>query len=308
MLTMGVIIAVWQDWVAHLFREGIRGWATGMAWGFSSLAGAVSALLAGWILKAYPGLSTFGWLYLTACALGVISMIVFLAVRDPAEQEAEEIVPSLHDMVAAALHSLRTANFRAVLIGRCLAYAGFCVGPYITMHYLSDAGGKVSESLLVSLGAAQTLGSAVTCIALGRLGDRIGHRFGVLAGAIFQVACLLSVLLISGPVGCALAMVFAGCVGGALTISCMNLMIETCPHQIRSAHLAIGNIIVGIAAMVVPMLGSRLAGAYGIQALMAGSLAMSILAAVWIAWKVRDPRHIRIAPVEAEEAIEATAP
>lgn len=308
LLTMGVIIAVWQDWVAHLFREGIRGWATGMAWGFSNLAGAVSALLAGWVLKAYPGLSTFGWLYLSACGLGVIAMTIFLAIRDPAEQEAEEIVPSLHDMVSAACQSLRDVNFRALLIGRCLAYAGFCVGPYITMHYLSDAGGKVPESLLVALGAAQTLGSAVTCIAFGRLGDRIGHRFGVLVGAILQIACLLSVLFVPGPVGCALAMVFAGGVGGVQTISCMNLMIESCPHQIRSAHLAIGNITVAITAMIAPALGSRLAGAYGIQALMAGSLAMSIMAALWIAWKVRDPRHLRSVPVEAEEPIEAAAP
>jgi len=300
MLTMGVVIAAWQDWVAHLFHEGIRGRVTGLAWGLSNLAGVASALLAGRILKAYPDLSTFGWLYLTAAVLGTVSISVFLAVRDPAEQECEESVPSLRDMVSAARLSLRTANFRAVLIGRCLAYAGFCVGPYITMHYLSDAGGRLPGALLVSLGAAQTLGSAVACIGFGRLGDRIGHRFGVLTGTVFQIACLLCVLLIPGPLGCLLAMVFAGGVGGALMISYMNIVIESCPHNIRSAHLAIGNIVLGVTAMVIPFLGSRLAGAYGIRTLMACSLTMSIVAAIWIAWKVRDPRHIRAKPAAAK--------
>lgn len=292
-LAMGVVIAAWQDWLAHLFHEGIRGRVTGLAWGLSSLVGVVSALLAGWILRLYPDLSTFGWLYLVAMVLAFASITVYLAIRDPAEQEEQERVPRLRDMAAAAHQSLRCADFRAVLIGRCLAYAGFCVGPYITMYYLSDTGGKLSDSLLVSLGAAQTLGAAIACITFGRLGDRLGHRFGVLTGAIFQVACLVCVLLIAGPIGCVLAMLSSGCVRGAMSVSYMNLVLESCPHHIRSAHVAIGNIIVGTTAMVVPILGSRLAGAYGIRTMIAASLAMSLLAASWITWKVRDPRHIR---------------
>lgn len=303
-LAMGVVIAAWQDWLAHLFHEGIRGRVTGLAWGLSSLVGVVGTLLAGWLLKLYPDLSTFGWLYLVAMVLAFVSITVYLAVRDAAEQEEQERVPRLRDMAAAAHQSLHTADFRAVLIGRSLAYAGFCVGPYITMHYLSDAGGHLSDSLLVSLGAAQTLGAAVACIGFGRIGDRIGHRFGVLSGALFQIACLLCVLLVTGPIGCALAMLCAGGVRGAMSVSYMNLVLESCPHHIRSAHVAIGNIIVGTTAMVVPILGSRLAGAYGIRTMIAASLVMSLLAAAWITWKVRDPRHIRALAGEAHEPVD----
>ncbi len=304
-LAMGVVIAAWQDWLAHLFHEGIRGRVTGLAWGLSSLVGVVGALIAGWILKLYPDLSTFGWLYLVAMVLAVVSITVFLSIRDPAEQEEQEAVARLRDMGAAARQSLRTADFRAVLIGRSLAYAGFCVGPYITMYYLSDAGGKLSDSLLVSLGAAQTLGAAVACIVFGRLGDRIGHRVGVLTGALFQIACLLCVLLVAGPIGCLLAMLCAGGVRGAMSVSYMNLVLESCPHRIRSAHVAIGNIIVGMTAMVAPILGSRLAGGYGIRTMMGASLAVSIVAAAWIAWKVRDPRHTR--GVAVREPVDAHA-
>ena len=129
--------------------------------------------------------------------------------------------------------------------------------------------------------------------ALAESGTGSAHRFGVLSGSVFQIACLLCVLLVAGPIGCAVAMLFAGGVRGAMSVSYMNLVLESCPHHIRSAHVAVGNIVVGTTAMIVPILGSRLVGAYGIQTIIAASLVMSLLAAGWIAWKVRDPRHIR---------------
>ena len=100
-LAMGVVIAAWQDWLAHLFHVGIRGRVTGTAWGLSSLVGVGGTLLAGWLLKLYPNLGTFGWLYLVAMLLAFVSITVYLKVRDPAEQEEQESVPRLRDMAAA---------------------------------------------------------------------------------------------------------------------------------------------------------------------------------------------------------------
>jgi MFS family permease len=252
-----------------------------------------ATLLAGWILKTHPATNTYGYLYLAACAIASLSITTFLLIRDPAQSLRDEIPPRLTHMLLAAISSLRSANFRAILAGRCLCLAGFCIGPFIAVYFRSAAGGGLADSMIVSLGCAQTLGSAISCIAFGRLGDRVGHRIGFLVGAVLQIACLLCILLLPGAIGCLLAFLFAGGVGGVLTISYMNLAIESCPHQIRSAHLVVGNIVVGVIATIFPILGSRFAQSHGLRDLMLGSLVISCIAVLWIAIKVCDPRLLR---------------
>jgi MFS family permease len=292
---VGVVGAAWLDWIAHLFDEKIRGTITGMSWGFSSLAGVAATLLAGWVLRHHPLTDTYGYLYLAASTFASLSIATFLLIRDPAENLEDHTPPRFTQMLHAAMSSLKNANVRAILIGRCLSLAGFCIGPFIAVHFRSVAGGGLSDSLIVTLGSAQTLGAAISCIAFGRIGDRLGHRFGFLMGTLLQVACLSCILMIPGVAGCLLAFLFAGGVGGVLTISYMNLIIESCPHEIRSAHLVVGNVIVGVAAMLFPVLGSHFAQAHGLRDLMLASLVISCIAAGWIALRVRNPRHLRLA-------------
>jgi len=287
---MGVMAAVWMDWIAHLFRREIRGSITGAGWGCSSLAGIAGALASGSALHRNNDIATFGWLYLCACVFATLSISMFLLVRDPARDLEEDFAPGLREMVAAARESISDAAFRSILVGRCLGLAGFCIGPFIALHYLSPAGGGLADSLVVSLGAAQTAGGAVCCMLFGRIGDRIGHRFGMLMGILFQMLSLLCVLMVKGPAGYFLAMLFSGCVGGTLTISYLNLVIESCPHQVRGAHMMIGNIVVGFAGLVFPLVGARIAMYAGIPALMAASLVVSAIALAWNLGKVRDPR------------------
>jgi MFS family permease len=244
-------------------------------------------------LRGNNDINTFGWLYLGACAFAAVSITTFMAIRDPAEDLAEDFAPRLRDMVEAARASLWDVAFRRVLIGRCLSLAGFCIGPFIALHYLSAAGGGLADSLVVSLGAAQTAGAAVSCMVFGRIGDRVGHRFGMVAGIVFQLGSLLSALLINGAAGCFLAMLMSGCVGGTLMISYMNLVVETCPHEVRSAHLMIGNMVVGVAGLLFPMAGALIAAHAGIPALMEASFAVSAAALAWCLWKVKDPRETK---------------
>ena len=222
-----------------------------------------------------------------------LSITVFFAIRDPAKDLADDFAPSFRETISASRESLSDAAFRSILIGRCLSLAGFCVGPFIALHYLSPIGGGLSEGLVVSFGAASTTGTAICCLLFGRIGDRIGHRFGMIMGICFQLGSLLSVLSIPGPIGCFLAMLFSGCTNGTLIISSTNLLLESCPHQVRAAHVMIGNMLVGLAGVLLPILGARIAIQAGITALMEVSFVVSVVALVWNIYKVKDPRGPR---------------
>ena len=286
----GMVGPTWMDWIAHLFRREIRGTITGASWGCSSLAGIAGALTAGRALQGNPDIRAFGWLYLAAALFAMLSITVFVAIRDPAQDMAVDRAPGWREMIAAIADSMSDRAFRGILIGRSLGLAGFCIGPFIALYYLSPSGGSLTDSLVVSLGAAQTAGAALSCMIFGRVGDRIGHRFGLLMGILFQICSLLSVLLIPGSTGCFLAMLFSGGVGGTLLISYLNLVIESCPHEVRAAHLMIGNMVVGVAGLLFPLVGASIAVWAGIPMLMKISLAVSVVALVWTVFRVRDPR------------------
>jgi len=199
--SIGIVVTSWIDWIAHLFRREIRGTVTGVTWACSNLSGIAGALTAGWALRHYNNIATFGWLYLAACVFATLSITVFLAIRDPAVDLEEDLAPGLHEMIAAARESLLDRAFRGLLIGRCLSLAGFCVGPFIALHYLSPAGGALSDGLVISMGAAQTVGTAICCMLFGRIGDRIGHRFGMLVGIGFQLCWPRRMLHGHAPLG-----------------------------------------------------------------------------------------------------------
>jgi MFS family permease len=287
----GIVGAAWMDWVAHLFRQEIRGTITGASWGFSNLAGVAGALISGWALRGNQGLAVYGWLYLAAALFATLSISTFFAIRDPARDLAADHAPGWSEIFVGAVESLSDPDFRSLLAGRCLGLAGFCIGPFVALYYLSPVGGSLPDSLVVTLGSAQTAGSAICCMLFGRIGDRVGHRFGMILGIAFQIAALLSVLCIPGAVGCFFAMLFAGCVAGTILISYLNLVIESCPHEVRSAHILIGNMIVGIAGFIFPLIGARIAVLGGIPVLMKVSLAVSIAALVWSLLRMKDPRR-----------------
>ena len=290
---VGVVLAAWQDWMSHLFHERIRGTVTGMAWGMSSLLGVAGALVAAWAIGRFAMPQAVGWLYLAAGVIAVMSIVVFMFIRDPAEDLTEDHSPPLRHLLACAKMSFRDRRSRLILIGRAIAAAGFAVVPFYTVYYLSPGGGGLSESTVVSFGAAQTVGSAIFCMVFGRLGDRLGHRLGFLIGAAMQVASLACALLIPGPVGACLAYLFAGCVGGVSIVSSMNLWLECCPHDMRSAHIMVGNLMIVPICAIIPILGGQLAGHYGVRTLMGVSLAISLVAVTWIGLAVREPRKIR---------------
>ena len=289
---MGMGAAAWQDWWAGLFDVRIRGSVTGLVMGSSAVAGVGGALFSGWAIAAWPGFGVYGALYLLAVAMGLLSMVAISLVRDPGQVLPEKDMSlSPRKLLIRVRQSLADRNFRRYLVGRLLASWGFCMIPFIAVYYTSPAGGALGAGQVVSLGAASTLATAVGSLALGRLGDRMGHRLGVLIGVLVQAAALCVLLTVTGRVGCAAAYALAGMAISSGWVSHGNMMLETCPHGSRMAHLTAGNLVVGLGAMIGPLVGGQLAKGWGVRTVFAGCLALSVIAALWVVTMVREPRN-----------------
>jgi len=291
MVNIGLVMAAWSDWVAHLFETRIRGTVFGTAMFASALCGTGGGLLAGWLLLHFPKPQVFGWLYLSGSAFACASILTFWLVTDPAEREnVDTRRPTFAEMLARFRESLMNANFRNFLAARILASAGFCIVPLIAFHFASQAGGALESGRIVRFGAAITAGSAISNLALGRIGDRHGHRIGLIVGALAQIGALSVLLNWTGPEACLTTYFLSGIVMGSSLVSHQNMMFETCPHDQRIAHLTVGGMVLGIFTSLLPLAAGTTAKAWDLRTVFAAALCFSILALLWLVFRVKEPR------------------
>jgi hypothetical protein len=289
--SIGVIGAVWMDWLARIFRVAVRGTVMGMAFCSSAAAGTLGALGAGAWLNGAHGIRPFALLYIAAAVVACASLATFWLVDDPGATDDDAPKPSAGAIIADFKHSLSDTNFRSFLTGRILTAAGFCMVPLIADYFSSPDGGAIPAGTLVTAGAALTVGAAIANMGFGRLGDLYGHRLGLIIGAVFQVIALTILLAGAGQAACVAAYLCAGVCAGAGVISHFNMVFETCPHDNRTAHIIVANLVVGSMTFLLPMLAGLAAAHFGTRTVFAGCLVMSVVAVGWIVLKVKDPRR-----------------
>jgi MFS family permease len=293
MAGIGTVIAVWMEWMASLFGTRIRGTVLGIAWFISALCGAAAGFLSGRLIDHFPGKPTYAVLYLAAGIAATISCLMIMTVRDKNAGEMPNRVGfGTRFLISRFRQSLVSANFRSFLIGRILATFGFCIVPFLAVHFLSDAGGSLSKGTVVSCGAAMTVGMAVANLVLGRLGDLRGHRIGILVSAAMQVVALTIVLLSSGIWSCISVYLCVGvCMSGGF-LSHTNMLFETCPHDHRLAHITVGNLVLSVPMLGAPLLAGAVVGGWSTTTLFAVCLVISVIALLWLAAFVKEPRHL----------------
>ncbi len=290
---IGAVNAAWGDFLAALFPVSIRGTAMGVAMGAASLAGAAGALTAGRLIRVFPAPGVFGWLYAAAWFLGTLSLCLWIPVDDRALRAMRDPPrPAFRQLVGHFARSLSDANFRAFLTTRVLSTLGFCTAPFIAVRYMAPGFGGLAGGTVVSCGAAMTLGFCLASLALGPLGDRRGHRLGVLAGIAMQVATLAVLLMVPGLPGCILAYAGTGVCNACAAVAGSNMIYETCPHEHRMAHISVGNLLIGTPMAFAAVLAGMLAEKTSLTVVFLLCLGFSLAALAWCALRVREPRTL----------------
>jgi MFS family permease len=294
---IGVIIPPWIEWISHLFEQRLRGKVVGATMCLAALAGSGSTWVAGWVMRTIPGDDGFALLFVGAFLLGLVSMGSFILIHDPIHDEPQIIVaPPVRwpELLRRFRDSLRDPNYRNYLVGRVLATLGFTLPPFIPLYFHSELGGGLDEALIVTCSALELLVMAGCNLLLGWLGDRYGHRLGVMIGIISQVLTLVAMLTLPGLAGCLLVFALAGVQMGAAGVSNWNFMVESCPHSNRSAHFTVGNVVLSPICVVAPLAAGALVEMRGLPTVVWGSFGVSVVAALWLLLKVREPRTLKV--------------
>ena len=291
---IGAIVTVWMDWLASLFSRDILGTVMGISFCTSAVCGWAGAQFSARLIRAFHGgPAGYGTIYLLAAIIATISICTFLFIRDPAETQPEPANAfSLKDLLGEFRHSVAHANFRILLLGRLLGSFGFCIVPLVARYYTSPAGGELSGDKVVAASSVMFLSMALSNLALGRLGDRHGHRLGILIGTVMQLVTLALLLLVPRTAGCYLFYAGAGVCLSAGFVPHINLLLETCPHGSRQTHLAAANLLLAPGAVGAPLLAGFAAEHVGLRCVFGACIAFSFATLVWMILFFKEPRTL----------------
>ena len=298
MWSVFAVITVWTDWASNLFETRIRGRAFAIALEGMCLAGMVGTVSVGWLLARYPGdTDVFSYVYFAAALVAGLSILTYsLWVRDDKADLAEEFPrpPKFAQIYLKFRQSLAEPNFRRFLVGRILAGAGLGAIQLVPAYYRSQAGGMLSDSSILIYAMALPLSEAVGALALGAMGDHNGHRLGVIVGTAFQVATVGVLLFSGGAVSCILAYAGMGVVFGGTWVSHINVVIESCPHEHRAAHITVSSLVLALPAALAAVAYGWMAEVFGFRVVFAIWLVFSMAALVWLVLRVKEPRMLSI--------------
>ncbi len=258
----------------------------------ASILGTGGAFFAGWMIKTVPAPEVYGWLYLISWALGMASISLFMFIKDPSSADTiEQPRPKIMDLLTSMKLSWALGNFRRYLVGRILAVVGFSIVPFIAIYYTTAEFGNLPKDFVVSCFAAFTIANAFGSLIFGRLGDRLGHRWGILFGASMQVIALFFAISFPTAIGCILVYLFAGLTSSCAFVSHYNLVIEMCPSENRVAHISMANLLIGAPSALAPLFAGWIAAQWGIPILFLVCAIISLLAVIWFSLFFKEPRR-----------------
>lgn len=293
-LVIGMVVPIWMDWIAGLFRTRSRGRAIGLAWAAWSFGVTVSAIVAAKIHHglAFPGNYTL--LFLISTVVFCVSMGTFGFMSSGAVPGEVRQRLSLRSLLGRFSHSLREVNFRDYLVGRVLLTMGTGATAFFAVYFKSARGGDLSAATIIAFGACMTLTSALMSYLLGSLGDKTGHKIGVVLGSAAQIASLTVAWLARGEIACVVTFILVGAARAAALVSHQNMIYETCPHDSRVAHITLSNLVLGPFMLAVPLLTGWLIKHVGMESGIALCLIPTVLGALWLLLKMRNPREIEL--------------
>jgi MFS family permease len=297
----GMVAPAWQDLIASCFPVKRRGRFFGTTVFLGTGAGAIGALLSGWLLETFAFPFNFLYTFSIAAAAITLSWVFLAQAREPVRPVAVTQPGSgqlMHKLLGIVR---RDHNFRRFLQARMVMAlggmgAGFVTVAAVQRWQVPDATVGIYTAALLG---GQTAGNLLS----GWLADRLGHKLSLEIGA--AAACIAFALawLAPSPLWFYAVFLFLGISVGAAIVSGTLIALEFSEPAQRPTYIGILNTAVGVVGSLSPLLGGWLAG-FSYEWLFALSAGASLLGLVLMRWRVGDPRwHPRGVIVEAGEGV-----
>jgi MFS family permease len=279
---------IWFDLIAKLTPVDLRG----RLFAVRNLLGGLLGILAGLVVErvlaeiAYP--LSYGILFTLAVLFTCVSYWSLTKLR---EVEPSPVAEEVH--IVAYYRNLSRIlkgqnNFRNFLISDALLLASTMAGAFYAVHAIEKF--SLSDSSAGLFTVMIMWSTIVGNMFFGYIADRYGHKVNlVLAAASTALSCFVALL---APDQGLYLIVFVGMAFqiGLSGISRLSIVAELCSEEERPTYVALTNLVTS-PFILFGVLAGGIASQFGYDAvfLIAGLLA--VFSALWMAFKVEEPRE-----------------
>ena len=278
---------VWFDLIAKLTPVHFRG----RLFGARNLLGGVLGVLGGWIVKVVLGRLDFPTSYGVLFVLAVLCMAVsywsLTLLREEFPSITRQPVPAAEYYRKLPKILKRHRNFRNFLISDALLIAATMAGAFYAVHALQKF--SLSESyagiFTIVIMCSMIVGNAL----FGFMADHFGHKMNLVLAAVFTAIACLVALCAPGPYLYLASFVGLAFQIGLSGISRLSIVAELCEEAERPTYVALANMVTSPVVLFGVVAGG-IASAYGYEVVFAIAALLAITSALWMAFKVDEPR------------------
>lgn len=292
----GVVAVGWQDMIAKIFPVEWRGRYFGIANFGGNATGILGASAAAWLLNHYP----FPTNFILAFGIGGIFIFiswVFLAHTREIPVEPKPIPqdqPSYWRSLPLLLKG--NLNYRKYLFSQIItAIGGMALGFY-TLYTLRQW--QVDAGMVSLFTTSLLLGTALSNLLFGWLGDKFGHKCVLELSTITLISSIAAAFLAPSPEYFYLVFALQGAYTAGFTLSGISIVFEFAEEDVRPTYIGLTNSITGIFAGLAPLVGGIIAEKAGFLWLFGVSLAICLVGLSLLHFTVSEPRHQAVTVAE----------
>jgi len=281
----------WFDLIAKVTPTSLRGRLFAVRMTLGALLGVLGGWYVKYILEAVDFPDNFGFLFLTAFSIMMVSYIFLLIIRE--EEPSCPTHELRHSDFIRRLPAILKVehNYRRFLIADALMMAALMADAFYMVHVLdkfslSDGwAGWFTMTMMASL----ILGN----FGFGFLADRLGHRVNLIVVAFSTLGACLTALFAPNEFVYILVFVGAALTIGLIQVSRLSMIAEVCGETDRPKYVALTNMITS-PFILLGILCGWLADRYGYSVVFIVAGIFAFCSGMWMLFKVREPRDREI--------------
>lgn len=286
----GLVAVGWQDMVAKVIPVERRGFFFGLTNFCGTVAGAVGAAFAAWLLGRFAFPHGFTIAFACSGVLTMLSWYTLTLIREPAVPSQPRSASQLEFFRSLPRILRMDKNFSRYLASQVILSvgamaAGFLIVEAVQRWNLSDQkAGTFSVAMLILQAAANLF--------FGWLGDKRGYKAVLELTALLAALSMLLAALAPSPEWFYVVFALRGAVfaGGYMGASMIGL--EFSHASIRPTYIGLNNTLPGVVSSLAPLFAGALAGWMGYRGLFLLTVIFSAASFVMLRLMVREPRSL----------------
>ncbi len=279
----------WTSMISKIIPADSRGTFFGLQAGLANLFISIAAVGAGYLLDYFASPLDFAACFFLAGFFFTVSWFFLANTREPIDEE--KIIPeeTTHFWDDSKKILKRDKNFNWFLTARFLSQFATMGFSFYIIYALREF--NMSDVVAGYLTATLTISQTIANIGMGWLGDKIGHRFMLIIGAI---AALLSALLAWNaqsinwfyPI-----FILAGMANVSIWTIGMAVAVQFGSEHERPIYIGLAQTLTAPATIIAPIIGGWIADSVGFIPTFSISTVLSVVMIFILVFLVKDPRH-----------------